>query len=587
MTSQNKDERNRDDMVREAYSEMLKGKITRREFLRFASVMGASLALLGLNACATPTTPATPLAPAPTSPPKIVEQTVVVTKPVEVTKVVEKVVTTTPEPTPAGGIIRGGNMVTTFFYSTERFNDPAIINNYFVSNILRQVSEYMVRVTPDLKVIPALATKWTPSTDGKVWTIDLRENVKFNHGKVFNADDVLFTFNRLLDPATSSGFTSIANYLKPGSVEKVSDTQVKFHCERAVGDFPYHLFAYMAAVLPSDWGGDFYQQPWGTGPFTIKEYRPDERVIFQRREDYWDVGQDGKPLPYLDTVEFRNYPDDASYLDALSKGEIDLTGISTATLPRVLEMENVQPTYFQAGGFFNGVIHCNEKPFDDPRVRNALKIAVDRQKWVDAVYLGYAIPGNDTPLAPIYDMAPDIPPTAQDVDKAKALLAEAGYPNGLDLEIQFINDDLTTNTATWLAASAEKAGFRIKLKPNPEYWQVWLNDWGPNVIGASNWGMRATPSEYFNLAYGSTSSWNETHWKNPTFDTQLAAYDAEMDPAKRKDLLKELCTLIKEDGGLLTAGHYKVLYAKARRLKGFTMMPIGFTYYADAWLQQG
>jgi peptide/nickel transport system substrate-binding protein len=572
-----RNKRIRNERVLEAYGQMKQGRITRKEFLQFASLMGASLAALGLGACAAPQATLTP---------EVIEKTVVVEKEVqvEVTKEVEKIVVATPEPTAVGGVKRGGALNSQFFYSTERFNDPAIISNYFVSNTLRQVCEYMVYVDQDMVVKPALATAWTPSPDGLMWDIELRQGVKFNHGKVFNADDVVFTFERLVDPATGSGFTGIANYLKPGSIEKVDDYHVRFNCDRAVGDFAYHLYSYMAAVLPTDWGGDFYEQPWGTGPFTIKEFRPDERIIFQRREDYWDMGVDGKPLPYLDQLELRNYPDDASYLDALSKGEIHLTGISMATMPQVIGMEGINPNYFQSGGFFNAVLHVNEPPFDDVRVREALKLAVDRNQWVQAVYFGYAIPGNDTPLAPIYDQAPDIPPTAQDIEKAKALLAEAGYPNGIDLVAHFINDDLSTQSATWLAASAEAAGFRIKLEPNPEYWQTWLADWGPNKFGVSNWGMRSTPSEYFNIAYQSSAVWNETHWNNPTFDEKLAAYDSSVDAAERKQLLVDLCTLIKEDGGLLTAGHYKVLYAKADSLQGVEINPLGFTNYARAWL---
>jgi peptide/nickel transport system substrate-binding protein len=343
----------------------------------------------------------------------------------------------------------------------------------------------------------------------------------------------------------------------------------------------------MAAVLPSDWGGDFYKQPYGTGPFTIKEFRPDERIIFQARQDYWDIGLDGKPLPYIDSLEIRNYPDDAAYLDALQKGEVQLSGINTSVLPQVLKMDNIKPTYFQSGGFFNAVIHTDEKPFDDPRVRKALKLAVDRNKWCQSVYLGYAVPGNDTPLAPgLYSDDPGIGATVQDIEAAKKLLAEAGYPNGLNLTAIFINDDVSTNTATWLAASAKEAGFKITLKPDPEYWQHWLDKWGPNTIGVSNWGMRSTPSEYFNIAYSSGAVWNETHWKNPDFDTKLAAYDAEMDQSKRAGLLKDLCTLIHDDGGLLTAGHYQVLYAQSRKLKNFGMVPMGFTYYADCWLEE-
>ena len=591
MTANARDKRLRDDRVRDAYSQMQKNKISRREFLRYASVMGASLTALGLAACqqatAAPLATAAPQATAvpqatgvpPTAGPlptaQVIEQTVVV----------EKQVTTTPVPTPIGGIKRGGKLVSTFFFSTARFNDPAIINSYFVSNTLRQVCDFLVRVTPELAVVPALATGWTPSADGKTWTIKLRQGVKFNHGKAFNADDVLFTFNRLLDPKTASGFAGVASYLKPGSIEKVDDFTVNFHADRVVGDFPYHLFDYHAAVLPADWGGDFFKQPYGTGPFTIKEHRPDELITFQARTDYWAKDASGGSLPYLDQLEIRNYPDDASYLDALGKGDIQLTGISSATLPKVLELPGVQPITFQSNGFYNAVLHANEKPFDDVRVRQALKIAVDRQKWVDSVELGYAIPGSDQPIGPDYVDSPNLPATKQDVDMAKALLKAAGFPNGIDLTLSFDAGDATApNTAAWLSASAAKAGFRIKLAPSPNYFDTWLKDWGPNKFGIDNWGMRSTPSEYLNIAYSSNAVWNETHWKNPTFDTNLAAYDAELDPAKRKSLLNDLCGLLRTDGGLLTTGHYKVLYARSRQLKGFTMNPLGFTHYADAWL---
>ncbi|MEP7359786.1 MAG: hypothetical protein ABI847_21220, partial [Anaerolineales bacterium] len=130
------------------------------------------------------------------------------------------------------------------------------------------------------------------------------------------------------------------------------------------------------------------------------------------------------------------------------------------------------------------------------------------------------------------------------------------------------------------------AGFRVKLTPNPDYYNTWLDNWGPNTIGLDNWGMRATPSEYYNIAYTQTAPWNETHYKNPEFDAKLAAYDAELDAAKRKTMLNDLSTQLKAEGGLLSTGHYKVLYAKSALVKGFKMNPLGFTYYADAWMDQ-
>jgi len=139
MRRKNTDAQIRDERVLEAYHDYQQGRITRREFVRYASMMGASLAALGLGACVAPAA-----------------------QPVEVTKVVEKVVTPTPVPTPPGGIRRGGRLVSTMAYSTTRFNDPALATDTFVANTYRQVCDWLVRVTPDLVVRPALATKWTP-----------------------------------------------------------------------------------------------------------------------------------------------------------------------------------------------------------------------------------------------------------------------------------------------------------------------------------------------------------------------------------------------------------------------------------------
>ena len=589
MSPTKRDLQARDERVRAAYEAYLQGKLSRRDLIRYVAVMGTSLAALGLAACSTPTPQIVEkVVEKPVEVTKVVEKPVEVTKvvekPVEVTKVVERLITPTPVPTPLGGIRRGGKLVSTMAYSTERINDPALAMSTFVANTYRQVCDWLVRVTPDMVVRPALATKWTPSADGKDWTIELRKGVKFNHGKPFTADDVVFTFNRLLDPSIKSAFSSVANYLKPGSIEKKDDYTVIFHCERVVADFPYHLFDYHAPILPADWGGDFYKQPWGTGPFTIKEYRPDERIIFTRREDYWDLGVDGKPLPYLDQVEVRGYPDDASWLDALKKGELHLSYVSIATLPQVLELKTISPKIIQTSSFWNGVLHCDEKPFSDPRVRKAFKLSIDREKYIRSVLFGYGVLAADHPIGPIYDGAPDIKPPARNIEQAKALLKDAGYPDGIDLKMQFYADDGHTNLAQWMQASVKEAGFRLTLAPNPDYYQVWLNKWGDNVMGADNWATRATPSEYFNIAYKTDGDWNETHWSNAEFDKLLAQYDAELDAAKRKEQLKQLCTILSEDGGVIIPSYRQELYSQAVTLQGFTIHPLVAMWYADLWL---
>jgi len=583
-----KDLRVRDERVHAAFDDMKSGKLSRREFVRWASVMGASgLGASLLSACSTSAEP--------TATPQIVEVTKVVEKPVtqvvekQVTSVVEKIVqvTPTPVPTPPGGIRRGGTLYSGLNYTTERFTDPALATNTYQANVVRQVCDWLVKVGTDMKVKPSLATEWTPSADGLKWTIKLRKGVKFSHGKAFTADDVVFTFNRMLAANTASAFKSVANYLKPGSVQKVDDFTVVFNCDRVVGDFPYHLHDYHAAILPSDFAGDFYKQPYGTGPFVINTYRPGELLNYKRREDYWDTGVDGKPLPYVDALEFRSFPDQQSMLDAISKAELHMVTIGYQQLPYVLKLDStVRPVIWQTGNFYNGVLRCDTKPFDNPKVRKAFKMAMDRDAWNQTVYMGYSMAAYDQPIAPVYDLAPTVTTFKRDVEGAKKLLAEAGYPNGVDLKLQFYNDAGHTNIAQWMQASAAPAGFRITLTPNPNYWDVWLKPWDPFVMGACNWATRSTVSEFLNIAYHSKGDWNEYHWSNAEFDKMLASYDAELDAAKRKTLVQQMCQLISDDCGMVNPGYRQEIVAVNRAVQSFTPSPSVADYYAGVWLSK-
>ena len=375
--------------------------------------------------------------------------------------------TTAVQPTaaaPETGVKRGGVLRTTYWITNLRFNDPAIATDTTVANVYRQVCDWLVRVGPDQIVRPALATEWVPSEDGKSWTLKLRQGVKFTHGKAFNADDVLFTFNRLLDPATASVVAGLMNYIKPGDIEKVDDYTVIFHCSRVVPDFPYHLHDYHSAILPADWTGDFYEAPWGTGPFTIVEHRPEELLVYKRRPDYWDIAPDGQPYPYLDGMEVITYADETAVLDALRNGELHMMIPSIASLPAIEKIPGVLIDHWMNGAYREFVLRCDSKPFDDPRMRRALKLAVDRDLYLTNFAYGYGTVAYDSPIAPLSEAYPPIKPFKRDVEKAKALMAEAGYPDGVDLTIKLRN--VATQDGVWIQESAKEAGFRSTAQPS-------------------------------------------------------------------------------------------------------------------------
>jgi peptide/nickel transport system substrate-binding protein len=549
-----RDLRKRDEQVREAHFQYSQGRITRREFLRFTSALGGGSLAMSLL-----------------SPLERFEM--------RQTKLARR--RQAPQ--------RGGTVINASSVDTNRFDDPAKLNLVFPSNYVRQVCDYLVTLDTDLVLQPSLATEWMPSEDGLTWTLKLREGVKFNHGKDFNADDVVFTINRLIDPATASGFAGAASFVT--GAEKVDDFTVNIHTNRVAADFIYTLFLYQAAVLPADWPGDFFTNPWGTGPFTIEDFSPTEYVRFKARSDYWKMGEDGSPLPYLDSLEFVTYPDELARISAMQEGSLHLGDINnTALLDQYKALEGYEVVAVQTGNLHIAVMHFNEKPWTDDRVREAFKLSVDRGNYVDTLYLGYAIEADDQPIAPgMYPLAPaGRTPRQQDYEKAKALLAEAGYPDGVDLKTLYIDaasdGGFAEGFAVFMESQAKPAGFRLDLQPTPDYWNIWLNDWGENSLGISNWAQKNSASEMFNLAYKTGAVWNESHWTNAEFDAGLEEFDRTLDQEVRRGQLETLCNLLSDEGSVMIPGFRQNLAAKASALH-YKLHPQAYVWMGDAWLE--
>ncbi len=545
----------RNDHVREAHFQYSQKRISRREFLRFASAMGAGAMALGML------------------------------PPLERLQIAQaRSLFAAGAPPQRGGTVH--NALGTD--AKTRFDDPAKLNNVFVSNNIRQICDYLVVLDPTLTLQPSLATAWTPSKDGLTWTVTLRQGVKFNHGKTFNADDVVFTFKRLLDPATASGWAGAANYVS--EVEKVDEHTVNFHTKRVAADFVYSLFLYHAAVLPADWPGDFVKNPWGTGPFTLDQFSSGELVRFKRRDNYWKMGADGKPLPYLDTLEFDYYPDQTASFGALQEGSLDMASADVTLKDQYTALSNYNFVTVQTGNLDDIIMQSNVEPWTKPQMREAMKLLVDRDAYIKTRFAGFAIPADDQPIAPgMYPLAPaSRTPRHQDIAKVKALLAEAGYPNGIDLTASYIDKSsdggYTDRFAQFLVGQAEPAGIRITLKPDPKFWDIWLSDWASNTIGLSNWAQKNTASEMFNLAFYSKGKWNESHWVNKDFDSLLEKFDSTLDEAARKGQLAQLCDMISKDGSVVMPA-WRQDAAMVRKSIHYTLHPQAFDWFGDLWVE--
>jgi peptide/nickel transport system substrate-binding protein len=541
----------RDEQVLDAHAQFAQGRLSRRQFLRYSAALGGGALAFSL------------LSP------------------------LDRLAVSRAR-AQGGGLVRGGNLAVGAYVNTARFDDPARLDSVFSSNVVRQVCDFMVTLDADLVLRPGLAESWTPSEDGLTWTFMLREGVTFNHGKAFNADDVVFTFSRLIDPETASAFSGAASYVT--GVEKVDDLTVTFTTDRVAADFPYSLFLYVAAVLPADWPGDFLANPWGTGPFVLEDFVAEERVAFRARTDYWAMGEDGSPLPYLESVEFLRYQDDLARLSSMQDGTIQLSNAPADLREQFDGIDGVSVVPVQTANLDIAVLKFNEEPWTDARVREAFKLCFDRQAYIDTRFLGLGIPADDQPIAAgMYPLAPtNQAPLTQNYEQARALLAEAGYENGMDLTLLYIDPQsdgaYTEPFAVFMASQLEPAGIRVTLQPDPDYWSKWLADWGPFHFGASNWSQKNTASEMFNLAYRTGAVWNESHWSNEAFDNLLTAFDSELDPAVREGQLAEMCEILSSEGPVMIPAFRQDAAAMSDNLH-FRLHPQSFTWFGDAWLE--
>ena len=247
----------------------LKGRISRREFLRNATLLGVSFAGASafLAACGPAAEPTTaPEAPA------------------------------AAEAPPAGGPVRGGTYTASM--QLQLLDHPARLSWVEGANIVRQFGEYLTETGPDNITRPYLLDRWEASEDVMTWDLYLKQGIKWNNGDDLTAEDVMFTFGEWLNEDVGSSMLGLLAYLRGmQDVEKVDDYHVRLHLQYGDIGVPEHLFHYPAIVLHRDFEGDIIKQPVGTGAFLLEEYAEGERAVFKRREDYWRNGEDGKPLP--------------------------------------------------------------------------------------------------------------------------------------------------------------------------------------------------------------------------------------------------------------------------------------------------
>jgi len=425
--------------------------------------------------------------------------------------------------------------------------DPATIEGDAEIAIANAVYDYLVDIGPDNQVRSRLATAWSISEDGLSYTFTLAEGVHFHDGTPLGPGDVVWSFDRLRDP--NLGFATTSLYANIDRIDVTGPSEVTFRLKRTNPFFLFDLSDNRALVLKR--GTTDFSTFNGTGPFVVESeaYRPGERIAMHANPNYFLEG-----LPKLDRLEFIFFKDAATAVDALRGGQIDMAWRMAVSLFEDLQgAQGIVTVDVETNAFDLVRFRTDRPPGSDPRVLQALKHATDREATLNVVQRGYGVVGRDSPVGPMFTGVFDesIEALAFDQARARQLLADAGYEDGLTLDMYAPNSGSRPLLAQALAGQWAEVGVEVNLNIVPEsfYWSG--EGWMEVGLGITNWGSRPYPQFYLTQMFTCTSTWNESRFCDEAFDQLVAIAGSTVDPGELTATYSEIQRILAEEGPVL------------------------------------
>jgi peptide/nickel transport system substrate-binding protein len=456
--------------------------------------------------------------------------------------------------------------------------DPDQSRTFVGRIVYASMCDKLVDITPDLELIPQLATGWEWSEDGKSLTMTLREGVVFHDGTPFNAQAVADNIDRSQNLEESRRKSELKSVI---GVDVVDDYTVRFNMAAPdatlLAQFADRSGMMVSPTAAKAAGADFGLNPVCSGPFKFKERVAQDRIALERFPDYWNADQ-----IHFDSVTFLPIPDTTVRLANLQSGDIDMLERLAATdLTQAEGDAGINVERAVSLGYQGITINVNngdkgDNPWgNDKRLRQALSYALDRDAINQVVFEGAFAPGNQPfpPTSPWYDA--DHPVPARDVDKAKALLAEAGFPDGIDLEVQVPNTTVPLQLMQVVQAMAAEAGINIEI--TSKEFATLLADQSAGDYQASQigWSGRVDPDGNIHQFMTTGGGINDSHYSDPKVDEMLNNARASTDFDVRKADYDAARDILAEDMPIVYLYHQTWIWALDDGLKGFTPYPDG------------
>jgi peptide/nickel transport system substrate-binding protein len=528
---------------------LVSGRVSRREFLRFGSVLGLSLPYMGAISGAVGLNSA----------------------------ISGRALAQTP-----GGTIRVGQIVPAAAIEPVKLADGGGIT------VISQVAETLVLSGKDLVARPLLAESWSPNKDGSVWTFKIRKGVKFHDGREMTAEDVAASINRIADPANgSNALSAMTGVLSKGGARKVDDYTVEFHLDAPNGGFPYTMSTdnYNAVIVPADYNGDFESKMIGTGPFKLESYTPKVGATFVRNDAYWG----GQVLP--DRVEISFYDDYQPQILALQGGQIDfIQQVPILQAAGILNDPNVE--MMSTPSLAHQQVHMNtQNPvFKDKRVRQAIALCLDRPAIVQGLMKGKAQIGNDSPFGTAYPYTDtSVPQRVKDVAKAKELMAAAGMADGFEMTLTTEKYLEIPQYAQIIQNAVKEIGGKITLNIMDQgaYYSEAVrgnSPWLDSDLGITDYGHRGVPNVYLSAPLKSDGTWNSARFNNKEYDGLVASFIAALDLEAQKGVAGKIQTLLLDETPLLFTYFYDFMSAARKGATGIEVTAMSHCFLKDAKL---
>jgi peptide/nickel transport system substrate-binding protein len=482
--------------------------------------------------------------------------------------------------TSAGAIRRGGTLRLGYVGAgTAETLNPNLGVTPIDQSRIQQLYDPLVILNPDLSTSPGLAVEWTPNKDATEWEVKLRPGVTFHNGKTLSAQDVIYSI-RLMSKPTSAALPFVSS-INLNELKAVNNMTLRIPLKFPDASLDTNFIYYNTWIVQD--GEKDFAHPVGTGPFKFESFTPGQQSLFSKNANYWISGQ-----PYVDAVKIVSISDDTARLNALLSGQIDaMAQLPYAQAKAHQATGDVVVLISQAPQALVFYFDVTKPPFSDNRVRTAMKLIADRNALVQDAISGFGTVGNDIigKGLPFYDSS--LAQRTQDISQAKSLLKAAGQQN---LRVLLKTSPIIpgfVEAATLYAQQATAAGVTIQLQQVPP--DSYFN---PSLLylklpfGESQWPVFALKFFYLQ-ALAANAPYNETHWRNPSWNSLLFKAIGELDKTKAQSYWNQVQQIQYAQGGYMCWTNADYVDGLSKNVKGLKASPggiLGNHLFRNVWL---